>query len=143
MLLTIDLLFPNLEKLDSQTESNFLYSFFCETLTENNKFSSLRTIPNPKNKNQEELYLKCLEYVKNRITSIEITNNYDNKDDNDNDNDDDDDDDRESFFRVLLGKLNEYPKLKKIVIYSPNEHINFSDYDYTEYFEDDLLKEEN
>ncbi len=127
------MLFPNLEKLVFQTKSNFLYYLFYEALTENKKFSNLRALPNPINRKQTELYYKCVDYVKSRITSIEITNysEYDY------------DDDSEGPYDALLNKLDEYPKLKKIDMYIPDKDINFGNSDYTtEYFEDVIEENE-
>lgn len=101
-LITADTLFPNSETLNF-FGNNLLYSSFCKMLTENEKFKSLKKLPLPVNKEQDIMYIQCLNFLREQITSITLFEDEANNGD---------------IYQGAINKLDKFPKLKKILIYT-------------------------
>jgi hypothetical protein len=112
-LLAMQVLFPKVEKIDFSNNNNNLYTSFCKTVTEGGKFSNLQALPSPMNREQAQLHIKCLDYLKDRITSIELY------DDNNN---------AGSLYKDLHNKLNRYPKLKEVRVLASDTRVYFKDF---------------
>lgn len=83
--------------------NDVLYSSFYEFLIEKGKFKKLRDILSPRTKQQDELYVKCLDYLKEKIHIIVL---YDHEEENRN------------TFLYFIDKLDRFPKLDFIEIHT-------------------------
>jgi hypothetical protein len=106
-LLTIDNLFPNLENIEL-SGSGTSYSIFHYMLTENNKFSNLKIIPTSANRNQDEMYLKCLDFIRNRVINIDFFEDANNS---------------RNLSSISRDKFVDYPELKHISIRIPTNNL--------------------
>jgi hypothetical protein len=115
MLFAIDTIFPNLEKIEFG-DSNISYSSFCEILIKSRRFDKLKVIPNSMNITQDRMYLQCLDFLKDRVPSIEFVDDSNNN--------------RNLLYVYLRDKFGNYPKLKKITIKLPFSDITVNGMQY-------------
>ena len=102
-LITMDSLFPNIERIKLCCDIDSDYPFFCKLITEEGKFRNLRSMPFTDDcERHSDMYIECALTLKYQTTKVSLP--------------DHDYEEKSNIYLNLCNKLYHFPKLQSVCI---------------------------